>query len=198
MRGGVALADAVDRQRALQAGAAAVQDVRPGRAALGPARHEVVAHRALVVRGRPLPQELARRGLAHLHLRHASSRARAPAPGSSAAATASVARAGCAWTAAFIRGRPAATSCLTLYFFASARTAAVRCSAAVASVQSWSTTPRRRLEDGRLRRRDRVEPHGAPAVARLQRVPLARLATPRAPWRTPARSSGRGWRAAGP
>src|ERR1041384_1114812 len=48
--GGVALAHAVDRQRALEAIAAAAQGAGPGGATLGPVRDQIVSHRALVAR----------------------------------------------------------------------------------------------------------------------------------------------------
>jgi hypothetical protein len=73
-----------------------------------------------------LPEKLAARDLLQLHLGHAH-----------------LVRAG-------PRGRERQCRCqeelhfsyFTVYFFANARTAAVRCSAMVASIQSCSTTPR--------------------------------------------------------
>src|SRR6185503_11907362 len=137
----VAFADAVYRQRAFQAIGPAAQRARPSRAALRPVRHEVVSHRPLVARGGPLPEELARGSLFDIHLSYVylvcarRRRERKHGHGDDdrnhardAAAHGSLSRVD--------------TSYVTLYFLASARTTAVRCSAAFASIQSCSTTPR--------------------------------------------------------
>src|ERR1041384_3800593 len=130
---GVALADALDRQRAFQAIAPAAQRAWPGRTTLRPARDEIASHRALVARGGPLPEELARGGLPDLHLPHAHlvcsrRRGRERQDGDD--------REDQRDASAHSMLPGVGTSYVTLYFFASARTTAVLCSAAVASIQS--------------------------------------------------------------
>jgi hypothetical protein len=123
--GRIALAHALHRQRALQAVFAAAQGVDIGATALRPQRREVFAGAA--VGGRPLPPEFATRRLAQLHLgdAHLVRRSGASQQHQHGAERPAEPRRGAHF---------AAPSCFTVYFFASARTAAVRCSAIFASV----------------------------------------------------------------
>ena len=66
---------------------------------------------------------------------------------------------------------PAVT--FTSYFFASARTAALRCSAITASVQSCSTRPLTSSNAAGLGARHRCQANHAQASAAGQRLPLA-------------------------
>src|SRR5262249_18283115 len=98
----------------------------------GPDRSELLARGAASAR-RPLPEELGARELAQLHLGHAHlvSRRRACQH-----------RQPCEQHCQQPGLHFAAASCLTVYFLSKVPTAAVRCSAMTASVQSCSTTPR--------------------------------------------------------
>src|SRR5262249_53432023 len=97
-------------------------------AALGPHRLQLLARRAAAARG-PLPDELAMGDLAHLHFGHGQ-----------------LVRRRRAGEKRYGQDKdPAshfAASYFTVYFLARTATAALRCSAIVASVQSCSTTPR--------------------------------------------------------
>src|SRR5512138_187538 len=130
--GGVLVADAVDAQRAAQSGFAAAEHVCLRFACIRPDRRQLSGRRLGTACG-PLPEELARRSFAHVHLCHAQlvcrGGARDQQPDRSSAACEGALHC-------------ASPSILILYFLASARTAKVRCSDMTASVQSCRTMPR--------------------------------------------------------